>query len=274
MPNASNGFLAQLGPQPRGDGAELLVRDDAAVARARPAGRDDVDEAAGPRRHDADPVGQHRRLVERMGDEHDGRAGLAPDAQQLVAHQQPRLLVERAERLVEQQHLRLEHQRARDADALAHAAGKLRRIGLGEVRKPHEGERVVDAPLDLGARHAAPAQAEGDVVPNVEPEEARVLLEHGADAVGDRASERLAVERRTCRRSAADRPASTSSSVDLPQPEGPTTEKNSPRAISEIDRAERMHVRMPARGPGNTLVTPRRLMWPSDCQPCAAPAAR
>ena len=47
---------------------------------------------------------------------------------------EPRLLIERAERLVEQQHLRFEHQRTRDADALAHAAGKLRRIGLREIR--------------------------------------------------------------------------------------------------------------------------------------------
>ena len=53
--------------------------------------------------------------------------GLAPEPQQFVAHQQPRLLIERAERLVEQDQSRLHHQRAGDADALAHAAGELRR---------------------------------------------------------------------------------------------------------------------------------------------------
>jgi hypothetical protein len=37
-------------------------------------------------------------------------------------HQEPRLRVERAERLVEQDQARLQHQGTRDADALAHAA--------------------------------------------------------------------------------------------------------------------------------------------------------
>ena len=64
-------------------------------------GLDNVDQAPRPRRHHADAVGQHRRLVEGMRDEEDRRAGLAPHAQQLVAHQQARLLVERAEGLVE-----------------------------------------------------------------------------------------------------------------------------------------------------------------------------
>ena len=86
-----------------------------------------------------------RRLVERMGDQQHGGAGLAPELEQFVAHQQPRLLVERAERLVEQQQARPHHQRARDADPLAHAAGELRRIGSGKAAQAHEGERVLDA---------------------------------------------------------------------------------------------------------------------------------
>src|SRR5215813_13614610 len=78
-------LFAQPLPQAGRDGAEALIRHDAAVARAWPAGGHDIDEAAGPRRHDGDPVGQHGGLVERMGDQHHGRAGLAPDAQELVA---------------------------------------------------------------------------------------------------------------------------------------------------------------------------------------------
>ena len=56
-----------------------------------------------------------------------------PHPQQLVAHQQACLLVERAERLVEQDQPRLHHQRARDAHALAHAARELRRIAGREI---------------------------------------------------------------------------------------------------------------------------------------------
>ena len=108
---------------------------------------------------------------------------------------QPRLRVERAERLVEQNEARLQHQRARDADALPHAAGQLRRIGLGKVLQSHEGECIVDAAADLRRGNAAPPQSECGVVPHRQPGEARVFLKHDADAVGDFAVNRLAFER-------------------------------------------------------------------------------
>jgi hypothetical protein len=68
-----------------------------------------------------------------VGDEQAGLLQLMLDLQHLVAEQQARLLVERAERLVHQQDLRLGGERARDRDALAHAAGKLGRIALLEA---------------------------------------------------------------------------------------------------------------------------------------------
>ncbi len=145
-------FAAQIFPEPAGDLAESRVADDRAVALARPTGLDDLDETAGPRRHDADAVRQHGRLVERMGDQQHGGAGLAPQPQQLVAHQQPRLLIERAERLVEQDEARLQHQGAGDAHALAHAAGKLRRIGAANSLQPHESQRVLDPAARLPRR--------------------------------------------------------------------------------------------------------------------------
>jgi hypothetical protein len=61
-----------------------------------------IDEAAGPRRHDGYPIRQHGGLIQRMGDEDNGCASFAPDAQQLIAHQQPRLLIECPEWLIEQ----------------------------------------------------------------------------------------------------------------------------------------------------------------------------
>ncbi len=75
--------------------------------------------------------------------------GLAPQAQQLVAHQEPRLLVERAERLVEQDQPRLHHERARDAHALAHPAGELRRIARREVGQADELQHVAHALVAL-----------------------------------------------------------------------------------------------------------------------------
>ena len=79
---------------------------------------------------------------------------------------------------------RLKHQRARDAHALAHAAGKLRGKSTREVLEAHEGDGMADPALDLSFVGAAAAQAEGDIVPHREPRKTRVFLEHDADAVG------------------------------------------------------------------------------------------
>ena len=80
-----------------------------------------------------------------MRDEHRRRVRLVvqppqPDAQ-LGAHAR----VERAERLVEQQHLRLGRERAGERHALPLAAGELRRIAVAEALQLHELEQLVDA---------------------------------------------------------------------------------------------------------------------------------
>ena len=62
--------------------------------------------------------------------------------------------VERGERLVHQHDLRLDRERARDADALLHAAGKLRRplaLGAGETDEVDEFLRLR---VDLARCHA------------------------------------------------------------------------------------------------------------------------
>ena len=67
------------------------------------------------------------RLVLVVGDE-DGRdADLAQDLAQLRPHLLAQLPVERGERLVEQQHARRVHERARERDALLHASRELAR---------------------------------------------------------------------------------------------------------------------------------------------------
>ncbi len=188
--------------------------------------------------------------------EEHGRAGLAPQAQQLIAHQQARLLVERAERLVEQDEPRLQDERARDANTLAHAAGELRRIRAHEIGEPHEGERVVDPAADLARLHAGAAQPERHVVPHAEPGKARVLLEHDPDAVGHARRRSAGLRRVTLPALASCRPARSSSSVDLPQPDGPTTPKNSPRASLKSTGPSACTSRWPSRA-GKTLLTPR-----------------
>ena len=60
----------------------------------------------------------------------------ATSSQQVLLEFSPRLLVDGGERLVHQQHVGVDRERAREADALAHAAGKLVRIFLLEAGEP------------------------------------------------------------------------------------------------------------------------------------------
>ena len=64
---------------------------------------------------------------------------------QLLLHLLAELEIERAERLVEQQHLRPVDQRAGKRDALALAAGELRRAALLIAGELDHGERVACA---------------------------------------------------------------------------------------------------------------------------------
>ena len=213
--------------------AELGPLDDAAVALARPVRLHHVDDAARPRRHDADAVGEHGRLVERVRDEEHGRRRLAPQAQEFVAHQEARLLVERAERLVEQDQARLHDERARDAHALAHAARELRGIARREVGQADELQHV--------ARRACPsrrAQATSDAGRTRRCPRRRATRARRPPGTRRRCRRALrprsaCLRTRSCPRSRGVRPAMSSSSVDLPQPDGPTTAKNSPLRISK-----------------------------------------
>ncbi len=73
---------------------------------------------------------------------------LGQDRQHLRRH----LRVERAGHLVEQQIARLHGQRPADADALALAAGELRRIGIGAVAEADRGEQRPALGFRFGAR--------------------------------------------------------------------------------------------------------------------------
>ena len=71
-----------------------------------------------------------------MRDVDEGDPDLVLDALQLQLHLLAELEIERAERLVEQQHLRVVDERARERDALLLAAGQLLRLSLpaaGEI---------------------------------------------------------------------------------------------------------------------------------------------
>ena len=82
---------------------------------------------------------------------------------ELLAHRG----VERAERLVEQQHARLDRERAGQGHALALAAGELRGIAVGEALEVDEPQQLVNAGFDLLLRLLADREAKGHVLATV-----------------------------------------------------------------------------------------------------------
>ena len=84
---------------------------------------------------DGDAVGHGHGLFLVVGDDDEGEAELLLQVHQFELGLLAQLLVERAERLVEQQHLRPLGDRAGERHALALAAGELVRLALGELRR-------------------------------------------------------------------------------------------------------------------------------------------
>ena len=71
-----------------------------------------------------------------------GRSACEPSARQLLLQRLAGQRVERAERLVEEEHLRLGRKRARNRDALPHAARQLARPPVDGVAEADLAERV------------------------------------------------------------------------------------------------------------------------------------
>jgi hypothetical protein len=129
-----------------------------------------------------------------VGDEQHRLPGLVPDAQQLGLHQIAGLGVERGERLVHQQHLGIGRQRARQPDALFHAARQLMRIMPLETLEPDHFDEFLAHRLALGGGDAAQLEPERDIVLDRAPRQQAELLEHhGAVLAG--AGDLLAVDR-------------------------------------------------------------------------------
>src|SRR5262245_2140239 len=110
-----------------------------------------------------DAVGEEQRLVDAMGDEHDGRAGSRPNLEEVLLQLLAGLRVEGAERLVHENQDRLAHQRPGDADPLLHAAGQLVREMLGECGKADELDEMPGKLAALVRRDAVEFEREFDV---------------------------------------------------------------------------------------------------------------
>ena len=131
--------------------------------------------------HHGDPVGHRHRLFLVVRDVDEGDVDLGLDALQLQLHLLAQLQVERAQRLVQQQHARMVDQGAGERDALRLAARQLRRLALLEALQLDQLEHLGNALGDLGLRHLALAQPERHVVLDRHVREQRVVLEDRVD---------------------------------------------------------------------------------------------
>ena len=117
------------------------------------------------------------------------------DVLELELHVGTELLVERAERLVHQEHARPEDERPRQCHPLLLAARELARQTVLVAGEADHLERFRDAVEDLQARHRANLQRERDVIEDGEVREHRVALEDHAQiaALRGQRGHRLAV---------------------------------------------------------------------------------
>ena len=140
-----------------------------------------VDDDAEERRHVRDPG----RLLHVVGDDHDRVLALELVHEVLDARRRDR--VERRGRLVHEDHVRLDRERARDAEALLLATREPEGAVLQAVLDLVPERRVPRAPLDAlvdRPLHAEDPRPERDVVVDRLRERVRLLEDH-ADAAAD-----------------------------------------------------------------------------------------
>ena len=131
--------------------------------------------------HD-DLVGHRHRLDLVMRDVDRGGPELLLQLGDFKPHLDAERGVEIRQRLVEQERLRLAHDRAPDRDALALPAGELARLPVKIWRQVQRGGGGLDLAVDLRARQAGHFQAERDVAADAHVRIERVGLEHHRQA--------------------------------------------------------------------------------------------
>ena len=227
--------------------------------------------------HHHDAVAQAHRLDLVMGDEDRGDAELALKELQLVAGIGAQLGVQVAQRLVEQQDLRLGHDRAGDRHPLPFAAGKLARAAVEQMIDAHLARRLPNPLLPLRPVPGAPLrlQRKGDVVGHGHVRIERVGLEdHGDAALARR-------QRRDVARSDAHAPfrgllqaGHRAHQGGLAAPGRPEHDQELARFDLQIDAGDRYDVAEALHDPGNAHRAHVRASAPRTAAPRMLPADR
>ena len=192
-----------------------------------------VFDAAGAQPHDA-VAALRQRIVVR--DQHQRGAALDVAGEQQVDHLPAGRLVEIAGRLVGDENRRIGRQRAGERDALLLAAGQLRRIVSKPFGEADRGQFVARSREARPRRRPAPAAPRRSPAPSWSGSDERTgtRCRHcGRESApahprrAPRSSPATMIEPVSARSS----PAITISSVDFPEPDGPTRPIASPRPI-------------------------------------------
>jgi len=136
--------------------------------------------------HQHNAVGQQYRLVDVVRDHEDRLPGGLHNGEQFVLYGAACQRIERPEGLVEQQHLRLNGEGARNAHTLLHASGQFRGLPVCCVAQAHHVEifKAVLAHTLSGPRRIPGAHAEGDIFQRAQPRKKRMSLEHDTAVQG------------------------------------------------------------------------------------------
>ena len=207
------------------------------------ADRRDLDQPAGV--HHAEPIDELRHQAHVVADQDDRRAELLLHAAERLHHLALHHDVERAGRLVGDDHLGAQADGDGDADALLHAAGQLVRIHVRHLgRQADLAEQVAHARRRVSrgdSAHAVVGQRVGDLRADAQHRVERVhrALRHQRDAGQAQPAHRVVAtartaacrrarpRRRRCGRAGVIRRRMASAMVDLPEPDSPARPKRS-----------------------------------------------
>ena len=128
-----------------------------------------------------DTVGHGQGFALVVGDIDHGHAQALVQVLDLHLHMLAQLLVQGAQGLVHQHQLWLEDQGAGQGHTLLLAAGKLARITVAEAVQLDHGQRLLHPLGAVGARQAAHAEGEGQVLGHGHMGEQGIVLEHHAN---------------------------------------------------------------------------------------------
>ncbi len=115
---------------------------------------------------------------------------------ELLLHRQATILVECAQRFIEEQETRLEHQRTGERDPLLLPARHLMRVTPAKIVETDHAQGLAHLGRDSGVIHLPHFEREGDILRGSQMGKQRIALEHDADPplLGRHTEERLAIQ--------------------------------------------------------------------------------